>query len=171
MISSATSDLLDRLLLTAGGPVQQLRQVRGKVVSATQGSYEALFDADLPGNLSLEERLLVAWYACRLTPHAPLAAHYREPLHLLATDPQTLAAVEQDALTELQSPRLQAVLGFTRTLVRNPVEGDREALNALLAAGLETIDVVTLGQLIAFISYQVRLAAGLSALQALEPAQ
>ena len=63
------------------------------------------------------------------------------------------------------------MLGFTRTLVRNPVEGDREALNALLAAGLETIDVVTLGQLIAFISYQVRLAAGLSALQALEPAQ
>lgn len=171
MNSSATPDLLDRLLLTAGGPVQQLRQARGKVVSATQGSYEALFDADLPGNLSLEERLLVAWYACRLTPHAPLAAHYREPLHLLATDPQTLAAVEQDALTELQSPRLQAVLGFTRTLVRNPVEGDREALNGLLAAGLETIDVVTLGQLIAFISYQVRLAAGLSALQALEPAQ
>lgn len=145
MNSSATPDLLDRLLLTAGGPVQQLRQARGKVVSATQGSYEALFDADLPGNLSLEERLLVAWYACRLTPHAPLA--------------------------ELQSPRLQAMLGFTRTLVRNPVEGDREALNALLAAGLETIDVVTLGQLIAFISYQVRLAAGLSALQALEPAQ
>ena len=171
MNSSATPDLLDRLLLTAGGPVQQLRQVRGKVVSATQGSYEALFDADWPGNLSLEERLLVAWYACRLTPQAPLAAHYREPLQLLATDAQTLAAVEQDALAELQSTRLQAMLGFTRTLVRNPVEGDREALNALLAAGLETIDVVTLGQLIAFISYQVRLAAGLSALQALEPAQ
>ena len=48
-----------------------------------------------------------------------------------------------------------------------PVEGDRQALTALLDAGLETIDVVTLGQLIAFISYQVRLASGLKALEQL----
>ena len=74
MNSPAIPDLLDRLLLDAGGPVQQLRQARAKVVSATQGSYETLFDPDLPGNLSPEERLLVAWYACLLTPHGPLAA-------------------------------------------------------------------------------------------------
>ena len=61
MNSPAIPDLLDRLLLDAGGPVQQLRQARAKVVSATQGSYETLFDPDLPGNLSPEERLLVAW--------------------------------------------------------------------------------------------------------------
>lgn len=168
MNSPAIPDLLDRLLLDAGGPVQQLRQARAKVVSATQGSYQTLFDPDLPGNLSPEERLLVAWYACLLTPHGPLAAHYRELLHV---EPRVLAAVEEDALHTLGQPRLEAVLGFTRTLVLDPVAGDRAALEQLLAAGLAPVDVVTLGQLIAFISYQVRLAAGLSALQALGAAQ
>lgn len=82
-----------------------------------------------------------------------------------------MAAVEEDALHTLGQPRLEAILGFTRTLVLDPVAGDRTALEQLLAAGLAPVDVVTLGQLIAFISYQVRLAAGLSALQALGAAQ
>ncbi|MGD7513504.1 hypothetical protein ACQCQE_25270, partial [Ralstonia pseudosolanacearum] len=46
-----------------------------------------------------------------------------------------------------------------------PIDGDRDALLRLPAAGLATPDVVTLSQLIAFLSYQTRLVAGLRALR------
>lgn len=153
MNNPALPDLLTRLVLGADSPVQGLRQARAKVTDATEGSYQALFAEDLPGSLSLQERLLVAEYASQLTPQPELAAHYLQRL-------QALPASED-------SPRLKAILDFTRTLVLAPVEGDRQALTALLDAGLETVDVVTLGQLIAFISYQVRLASGLKALEQL----
>lgn len=153
MNSPVLPDLLTHLLLGADSPVQGLRQARAKVTDATEGSYQALFAEDLPGSLSLQERLLVAEYACQLTPQPELAAHYLERLQTLPAPPDAV--------------RLKAILDFTRTLVLAPVEGDRQALAPLLEAGLETRDVVTLGQLIAFISYQVRLASGLKALEQL----
>ena len=72
------ADLVDQLAgLDPGSPIHRVRHRRDKVALATQGSYDALFDPALPG-LSLVERLLVALYACRLTPAMGLAGHYRE---------------------------------------------------------------------------------------------
>ena len=164
MSSVSTADLLGTLLAPSPA-VQALREARSKVTLATQGSYDSLFAADLPGGLSLELRLLVALYAAVLTPQAELAAHYRERLHAEGVTPAWLAAVEHDTLSGLDDPRLQAVLGYTRTLIVAPREGDRAALQGLLAAGLSAVDVVSLAQLIAFVAYQVRLVAGLSALE------
>ncbi|WP_080564255.1 peroxidase-related enzyme, partial [Achromobacter xylosoxidans] len=65
-------------------------------------------------------------------------------------------------------PRLAAILEFTRKLIEKPVEGDEAALKTLPAAGVSTPAVVTLSQLVAFLSYQVRLVAGLQAMLALE---
>ena len=55
-------------------------------------------------------------------------------------------------------------LNFTRTLIESPVHGDQAALQALQDVGLSTEEIVVLAQLVAFMSYQVRLAAGLGAL-------
>ena len=76
----------------------------------------------------------------------------------------TFAAVSAGQLEALGDHRLQAILVFTRTLIERPVEGDRQALVVLQQAGLSTAEIVLLSQLIAFLSYQVRLAAGLAAL-------
>lgn len=61
---------------------------------------------------------------------------------------------------------MAAILEFTRKLIEKPVEGDEAALKTLPAAGVSTPAVVTLSQLVAFLSYQVRLVAGLKAMQA-----
>lgn len=45
-----------------------------------------------------------------------------------------------------------------------PVEGDKDAVLSLKKAGIATNDIVALSQLIAFLSYQLRLAAGLKAM-------
>ncbi|CAJ0707869.1 acyl-CoA thioester hydrolase/BAAT C-terminal domain-containing protein [Ralstonia mannitolilytica] len=163
-------DVVDQVAgLDDGSATHALRHTREKVAAATQGSYDALFDAALPG-LTLGERLLVALYACRLTPAPELAGHYRARLADTPVDANALQAVDHGDVDALADTRLRAILTFTRTLIERPIEGDRDALLRLPAAGLATADVVTLAQLIAFLSYQTRLVAGLHALQALNGA-
>ncbi|EFP64416.1 Uncharacterized protein conserved in bacteria [Ralstonia pickettii] len=162
---SPAHDVVDQVAgLDDGSATHALRHAREKVATATQGSYDALFDADVPG-LTLGERLLVALYACRLTPAPELAEHYRARLANTPVDADALQAVDHGDIDTLTDARLRAILAFTRTLVERPIEGDRDALLRLPAAGLATADVVTLAQLIAFMSYQTRLVAGLRALR------
>ncbi|AXV76721.1 MULTISPECIES: acyl-CoA thioesterase/BAAT N-terminal domain-containing protein [Ralstonia solanacearum species complex] len=165
MESTPANDIVDQAAgLADGSAIHTLRHARDKVAVATQGSHDALFDAALPG-LTLGERLLVALYACRLTPAPELSAHYRARLAETPVDAAALQAVDHGDPATLADTRLRAILAFTRTLIERPIDGDRDALLRLPAAGLATPDVVTLSQLIAFLSYQTRLVAGLRALR------
>ncbi|RIJ00898.1 CMD domain protein, partial [Achromobacter sp. K91] len=166
IVYNVTDDLVDRLIgLAPGAKTYEVRHFREKVAAATQGSYDALFDPALPG-LSLAERLLVALYATRITPSPLLAAHYRARLNDAGATPADIAVAESGKPSDAATPRLAAILEFTRKLIEKPVEGDEAALKTLPAAGVSTPAVVTLSQLVAFLSYQVRLVAGLEAMKA-----
>ncbi|EKN44714.1 CMD domain protein [Pseudomonas viridiflava] len=165
-------DLLDSLLnIAPGSPVHQIRHAREKVASATQGSQNLFFDPALDNDLSLSERLWVAYYAARLGEQATLTAHYLKQLQALGTKASVLADVDAGAIDVLDDARLAAILRFTRTLIESPVHGDQAALLTLQHEGLSTAEIVVLAQLIAFMSYQVRLAAGLAALHSAGAAQ
>ncbi|QEI05004.1 CMD domain protein [Pigmentiphaga aceris] len=161
------SDLIDSAAgLVAGASLQTTRAKRDKVAAATQGSYDAIFDPVLPG-LTLAERLLVAFDIASLSGVEPVAAQYRAQLEQFMLNEAERSVFTGGPTVLPEEPRLRAILTFSRTLTLAPVEGDREALLKLPAAGLSTPAVITLGQLIAFVSYQVRLVAGLRALTAL----
>lgn len=142
-----------------------LRRQREKVVAATQGSYDAMFASTVEG-LSVAERLLVALHACRVSKADNLAAHYRERLVAEGADGGVVSAV--DSGQPVEDARLAAVLAFTGKLIERPIEGDRAAVQSLADSGLPTPAIVALSQLIAFLSYQIRVAAGLQALAAAE---
>lgn len=164
----SANDLVDGLAgLQGGGSTHALRHQREKVAAATQGSYDTLFNPELPG-LTLAERLLVALYACRLTPAPELAAHYRDRLRAQQVEADLIGAVEHGQPEDLADLRLREMLVYTRKLTERPVEGDQAALHALPAAGISTPAVVILSQLIAFISFQARLLAGLKAIKSQE---
>jgi uncharacterized protein YciW len=167
-----TPDAIDAAVaLAPGDSTWALRRQREKVVAATQGSYDAMFSPAVEG-LSVHERLLVALHACRVSGAGGLAAHYRERLAAEGAegadgaDGTVAAAV--DAGQPVADARLQAVLAFTGKLIERPIEGDKAALQSLAASGLSTPAIVAMSQLIAFLSYQIRLAAGLQALAAAE---
>ena len=171
MLNQSPSDTIDRLVgLLPQSQTYAARREREKVVFATQGSEDGLFDPALPG-LSVEERLYVALYACLLTPSPDLAAEYESRLQKLGANLQTILLIQKSDIQSIQSiqnARLEAILNFTHTLITKPISADKMALSALPKAGLSTPEVVTLAQLISFVSYQVRLAAGLRAMKALE---
>lgn len=173
---AGTGDVIDAIVgLQASDPLHATRHARKKVVDATQASYDLFFrpgdvrpghvrpgDAGLP----LAERLLVALHASLLSGSDALARHYRAALAEAGADPQALAAVEAGCEADLPATRLREMLLFTRKLILRPVEGDEAALRRLKDAGMATPDIVTLAQLVAFLSYQIRLAAGLAAMKA-----
>lgn len=164
--TNLTPDLIDQLTgLNTGDDLFALRHQREKVAVATQGSYDSLFDAELK-DIGLDERLLVALYACRLSHAKELTAHYEARLADITVVPEQLAVVLTGEPESLPEGRLRAILIFTRTLIENPIEGDKAAIETLPKAGLSIPAVVAVAQLIAFISYQIRVVAGLKAMKA-----
>lgn len=67
---------------------------------------------------------------------------------------------------EALGPRLAAALEHVHMLVFHPRDADARSLQALLDAGWSTTEVVTLSQLVAFLSFQIRVVAGLKVLAA-----
>ena len=91
--------------------------------------------------------------------------HYpRGPLTLEDKEGMTygIGASERHAL----GPRLSAALEHTHMLVLHPRDAAPPSLQALLDAGWSTTDIVTLSQLVSFLSFQVRVVAGLKAMSA-----
>ncbi|EPL8196190.1 alkylhydroperoxidase domain protein [Klebsiella aerogenes] len=141
---SLSQDILAELAeIAADSPLGKARALRDAATRHAQGSYEVLFsqqDEDFP----LEERFAIAAKVARLHQADALAAHYAG---FGLADPTT--------------PRLAAALGFARLLTFTPVEATPAAIQTLSDAGWSLRGIVTLAQLIAFVSFQSRLLSGL----------
>jgi CMD domain protein len=172
---SATPDLVAQLAgLSPDDSVSALRAARSDATRLTQGSHDALFSDDV-ADLTLTERLFAAWFAAWLTPAPQAAQLYRTRLLATVEDTQTtatwleiLSARGLDGFKAVETqagPRLNAILAHTHALITQPAATGETALSALQAAGLTTRAIVTLAQLIAFVSYQVRVVAALQALK------
>ena len=159
MTSPFPTDVIDHAVpLAPSQATHAVRHQRAKVVAATQGSYDGLFAPAIEG-ISVVERLLTAFHACRLSKADSLAAHYRERLVAEKADAALIAAVETGRIAAIDDARIE-----------RPIEGDRDAVQTLVKAGISTPAIVALAQLIAFLSYQVRVVAGLKAMAAAEVA-
>ena len=167
---NTSDDVIDQIVpLRPGQATYAVRHERAKVVASTQGSYAAMFAGNVEG-ISVPERLLVALHACRLSKASSLTTHYRARLMADGVGASVVDAVGRDELVTSLDTRQKTILHFTSTLILRPLDGDKLAIDALVAAGLSTPAIVALGQLIAFLSYQIRMTAGLQAMAALEQA-
>lgn len=151
--AAAAADVIDTAAgLAQGSALQTARRFRTTVVDATQASHDALLNDPVLG-LSTADRLRVAVHCCEAAQAPQLAAHYRA---LLSHEPEGNAS----------SPALPAMLTWACLLTTDPRRGDREALQALRETGLPDPAIVALAQLVAFLSYQTRVVAGLRAIDA-----
>ena len=94
----------------------------------------------------------------------PYGAYPKGPL----SKEDTAGPVHRVAKEHLEAlgPRLAAALEHVHMLVFHPRDADVRSLQALLDAGWSTTEVVTLSQLVAFLSFQIRVVAGLKVLAA-----
>ena len=164
-IANAAPDLLNELVgIEADSPVGALRAQRAEIASTIQGSYNALLEPADEAGLSRVERGLSALRVAVLEESAPLIAHYRGYLAQNGADEQLVAAIEQSPITVTLSPRLVAILAHVDRLTNEPRVATPEDLAGLKAQGLSDANIVSLSQLIAFLSFQVRAIVGLQLL-------
>lgn len=187
-------DVIDELLaILPGDRLDTVRRARTQARDNAQAGYEALFEPVDAAEVSLVERHLVAQVVAGLSGEPLLTDFYRAGAveRGAAAEAAVVDAVIADAagtsgpygrytepglagedtdgprLAPIDGvgPRLGAAVAHAHLLVFRPREASREALQQLLDAGWSTTGVVTLSQLIAFVSFQLRLIQGLGALQ------
>ena len=160
--AEAGADVINELAaLTAGSHGWTVRQRREKVATATQACHALIFAESAeagPEGLSLADRLWAAQQTAEASGLPATAAYYAAALQA------------QAGAAPASTPRLQAIARFASTIARDPLAADRQALLALQDDGLTPAEIVLLAQLIGYVAYQLRVAAGVAALDALGPA-
>jgi uncharacterized protein YciW len=147
-----SADLIDSLAgISEDSPLGQLRRQRADIFRHTQGSHDVLVTPADPGGVSLAERAAIALIVAEYDDDTVLAAHYR--------------ALVEKAGGIPQGERWDALLVHTDLLAGSPGAATSAHLRKLEAVGLSARDIVAVSQLIAFVSYQVRLMAGLRLLK------
>jgi len=182
--------------IAPGSALDTMRARRPVARSNSQRSCEVLLTPADPGDVLLAERWAVAAYVAGLHGEEATAAHYAAGLAqhapalagavqaaiaetrthgpygsfpagpLSAEDSEGPEARLSQTLAEALGPRLAAAFVHTHFLVFHPRDAAPERLRPLLDAGWTTTGIVTLSQLVSFLSYQIRVVAGLRALAA-----
>jgi uncharacterized protein YciW len=147
------------------GTTAELRAARGDASRFTQGSFDALFAPDATA-LSLDERLAAAAYAAHLARAHDAADFYRQSIEAGDVRHVLDSFIADDSAPAGTEARLTAILAHTRALSVLDASTDQAALGKLEHVGLSTPAIVALSQLVAFVSYQVRVVAALRALEA-----
>ncbi|HEY1781612.1 MAG TPA: CMD domain protein [Roseiarcus sp.] len=188
------TDLIDQLAgVERNAPLAALRDRRADAKLNAQKSYEALFEPKSTGGVSLEERHAVAVFVAGLHRDAAALAFYRGGLGdsdgvAAAIDEEIergaasgpyghypegpLSAEDKAGPSFRVSPsnreklgaRLAAAFEHAHLLVFHPRDASPAALEALRDAGWAPTDIVTLSQLVAFLTFQIRVVAGLRTL-------
>lgn len=152
----ASGDLIDEVLgLAPASPLHALRRRRPEALRHAEGAFsELLLPAD-PGGISLAERALLAMRIAAREGDVALAARYGAMVARAGGDPNAAPA---DA-------RLVALLRYADQVAADPASTTRADLDGLAALGFSPRDIVAATQLVAFVPCQLRIVAGLRAMQ------
>jgi CMD domain protein len=184
-------DVIDSLAgITAGSVLDTLRRRKPITRVNAQASFDALFGAQ--ARLAMRDRAAVALFVAGLQGDQPGMDFYGAMLGDAALQGAVTAEVAEAVTTgpygafpagplsgeDLAGPiyavsaagrgvlgeRLAAAFAHAHMLVFHPRDAAPGAIRTLEQAGWSTPDIVTLSQLVAFLSFQLRAAHGLRAL-------
>jgi CMD domain protein len=189
---TSVNDVIDALVgIAPGSKLDAIRAQRSEARKHAQASYTSLFEPRDRGGVTADERHAIAafvaglhgepktdaFYAAKLpaalrtavgaevaaaSSKGPYGRFPKGPLSAEDAPGQTWKVSE--ASRKALGARLAAAFEHTHMLVFHPRDAAAPALQALLDAGWSTTDIVTISQLVSFLSYQIRVVAGLSTL-------
>lgn len=186
------TDVIDSLVgIAPGSKLDAIRAQRAEARKHAQASYASLFEPKELGGVSADERHAIAAFVAGLHGEARTDAFYAAKLPAtlrtaVATEvaaakakgpygrfPKGPLSVEDapgptwkvnDTGRAALGPRLTAAFEHTHMLVFHPRDASAPSLQSLLDAGWSTNDIVTISQLVSFLSYQIRVVSGLTVL-------
>jgi uncharacterized peroxidase-related enzyme len=158
MTVSTAPDLAETLVgIAPDSALAALRATREDIRGHIQGACRALVTPAEPGGVSLVERASLALRVALSDGDMRLAGHFRS----LLTPAQAGAATASPE----GSGRFALLMRFGDTVAAHPARIGQADIDALSAHGFSPQDIVAATQLAAFVPFQVRLLAGLRAMQ------
>jgi CMD domain protein len=159
------TDLIDDVAgLSEGSAVHALRRARPEILRLSQTSFEAALRPQESGSLTRAERAALAVRMARQFADDRLAAAYAALLEA-DTAPPDVAALADPAAAVPADPRHAAIVRHVDLVSLTPEAAVPAGIARLKEAGITDRDIVTLTGLIAFVNYQIRVAAGLRMLE------
>jgi CMD domain protein len=182
--------------LAPDSPLTLIRDSKPVTRQQAQSSYRALFEPAAPGDVAIQERFAVAAFVAGLHAQDEIAAFYAGGVSRTSPSDEFLAALLAEiqrgratgpygaypkgplSAEDVSGPiyrvaqsgalgvRLSAALEHAHMLVFHPRDANPAALQTLFDAGWSATGIVTLSQLVAFLAFQIRVAAGLRAFAA-----
>ena len=143
--------------IAADHPLAAVLAGRSDVMQLTQASHDAALKPEPPGGLSHAERAALACRMTRLNHEETLARHYEA----MIPDSGGTQAIADPAFDGADDQRTRAILRHTDLVTVDPKRAAEADIAALKSAGILEPDIVRLSELIAFVSYQVRVVKGL----------
>lgn len=138
-----------------GSRLAEIVEKRADIMALTQATQDAVLSPREPGGITAAERVALACRMARLNREEALAADYAERM------PQASSRIAELAFDGGDDPRLAAIIRHVDLVTQSPKDATHDDLAALRDAGIVEADIVRLAELIAFINYQIRVAAGL----------
>ena len=151
------SVLVEAACISENHPLAAVLSGRHEVMQLTQNSHDAVLKPEPPGGLSHAERAALACRMARLNDEEILARHYEAML----PENSELRGMADPTFGSPDADRLKAILRHTDLVTVNPKHATKGDILALKSAGILEADIVRLSELIAFVSYQVRVVKGL----------
>ncbi len=157
------SDAIDRAAgLTPDAPLYQTRRLRPEFVDGAEACRRSVLTPESDQGLSSALRLALAQRMAWLNQESLLLEEYQRELARLQPAAELLA-LAQGAIPA--SEPLAAIVKHTDLITRQPTEASEHHIRLLEQAGLSNPQIVALSELIAFVNFQTRVAAGLRLLR------
>ncbi len=153
-------DIFDTIVAKAAGiskssPLKGALALRSDILELTEKSHKASLRPNQSGGLNHATRAGLACRIAKRNNESVLARHYET---MFSVGSQEFANTEFDGGNDARS---KAIIRHTDLVTLNPKEATADDISALRDAGLCDADIVRLSELIAFVSYQIRVVAGL----------
>ena len=157
------SDIFETAAVRASGlkadhPLAAALSGRDDILTMTQQAHDAALTPSEPGGLSHGERAALCCRMARLNQEEGLVAHFSALMMDAPTDTAQIAGPGFDGGDDV---RLAAILRHTDLVTMDAKGVVADDIAALKSDGVSEDDIVRLSELVAFISYQIRLTVGL----------
>ncbi|BCH17855.1 CMD domain-containing protein [Mesorhizobium sp. L-2-11] len=153
----------DVLLRLSGiDPQSELAKViakRADIFELTEKTHDAALRPADPGGLSHAMRAAIACRIASLNGDAAFRDHFGAMLDQAA--PDEIERQVSDLDFKASDPRISALIRHADLVAANPRSASGRDIELLRQAGIAEADVVRLSELVAFVSYQIRVVAGL----------
>ncbi len=164
--TTRTTDVVYSILgVGEDSPIAALRNDRPNQIDELQAYYLSLFapEAASAEAFPLKKRYLVAIRVASHTGSTDIVAWYEHLAREAGVSDEKIAATKDIATPATDDSVLGAAIRHADLLTTHPVDAEASNLQALKDAGLTPAGILSLSQVIAFVSYQLRFIAGLRA--------